>query len=100
MKQTRSLNSRGWGIVALTAMVAIIASTIVTAGDDVGKAAKPKAVTDADLYQINCARCHAERYPKEHTDAQWKTIMLHMRVRAQLFGDDARKILSYLQENN
>lgn len=99
MNRLHSLNPRGWGIVAWVA-TAIIASMIVIVWADVGKAANPKAVTGADLYQMNCARCHVERYPKESTDAQWKTIMLHMRVRAQLVGDDARKILSYLQENN
>jgi hypothetical protein len=52
------------------------------------------------LYAINCNRCHAERYATERTDAQWKTIMLHMRIRAQLPADDAKAILKYLQENN
>lgn len=100
MNRLHSLNPRGWGIAAWAAMAAIIASVFVIAGANVGKAATPKAVTGADLYQINCARCHAERYAKERTDAQWQTIMLQMRVRGQLSGDDARKILKYLQENN
>lgn len=99
MNRLHSLNLRGWRIAAWVA-TAIIASTIVIAWAGVGKAATPKAVTGADLYQINCARCHVERYPKESTDAQWKTIMLHMRVRAQLPGEVARKILRYLQDNN
>lgn len=53
----------------------------------------------ATLYQTDCARCHAERYPTERTTAQWKTIMLHMRTRAQIPGKDARAILKYLQES-
>ncbi len=53
----------------------------------------------ATLYQIDCARCHAERYPTERTSAQWKTILLHMRTRAQIPGEDARAILKYLQDS-
>lgn len=49
---------------------------------------------------MECARCHAERYPAEHTDAQWKTIMLQMRSRAPLPATTAEAILQYLQENN
>jgi hypothetical protein len=42
----------------------------------------------------------SERYATERTDAQWKTIMLHMRTRAQIPAEDAKAILKYLQENN
>lgn len=56
--------------------------------------------TGAELYAMNCNRCHSERYPMEHTDAQWKTVMLHMRTRAQIPAKDARAILKYLQGSN
>jgi cytochrome c5 len=56
--------------------------------------------TGAELYSMNCNRCHAERYPTERTAAQWKTILLHMRVRANLPADQAEIILRYLQENS
>ena len=57
-------------------------------------------LTGAELYSIHCNRCHAERYPTERTAAQWKTIMLHMQVRANIPGNQARLILKYLQENS
>jgi mono/diheme cytochrome c family protein len=59
----------------------------------------PKKLTGAELYAINCARCHPERYATEFTTAQWKTIMLHMRVRANLPAAQAKTILKYLQED-
>jgi hypothetical protein len=59
-----------------------------------------KKLTGAELYAINCNRCHAERYPTEFTSAQWKTIMIHMRVRANLPAAQAREILKYLQEDS
>jgi hypothetical protein len=55
-------------------------------------------LTGAQLYAINCNRCHPERYPTEFNSAQWKTLMLHMRVRANLPARDAKKVLKYLQE--
>ena len=57
-------------------------------------------LTGAELYSINCNRCHPERYPTERTAAQWKTIMLHMQVRANLPADQSKLILQYLQENS
>src|ERR1039457_1981437 len=62
-------------------------------------AAKPQ-LTGAELYSIHCNRCPPERYPTERTAAQWKTIMLHMRVRATLPAEQARTILKYLQDNS
>ncbi|MGA2176568.1 MAG: cytochrome c [Verrucomicrobiota bacterium] len=64
------------------------------------KKAEKKKLTGAQLYQINCNRCHAERYPTEFTPAQWKTIVTHMRVRANLPAAQAREILKYLQEDS
>jgi cytochrome c5 len=104
---------------AFTAVVLVIfgASIAVVAGNDTNAPAaqapeppaavappakKPekKKLTGAELYQVNCNRCHAERYPTEFTTAQWKTVMLHMRVRANLPAAQAREILKYLQEDS
>jgi len=57
-------------------------------------------LSGAELYSMHCNRCHPERYPTERTAAQWKTIMLHMQIRANIPGFQARQILKYLQENS
>ena len=59
-----------------------------------------KKLTGAELYRINCNRCHAERYATEFTSVQWKTLMIHMRVRANLPAAQAREVLKYLQEDS
>jgi mono/diheme cytochrome c family protein len=67
------------------------------------KADKPaikRKLTGAELYALNCNRCHNERYPTEFAAAQWKTIMMEMRVRANLPAEQARAILKYLQEES
>ncbi len=59
-----------------------------------------KTLTGAELYAINCNRCHPERYAPERTPEQWKTVLLHMRTRASLPAEQARAILAYLQEDS
>ena len=61
--------------------------------------APQKKLTGSELYAIHCNRCHPERYPTEFTASQWKTIMLEMRVRANLPARQANEILKYLQED-
>jgi len=71
-----------------------------TSSTNAVKGAVKYQLTGAELYSIHCNRCHPERYPTERTAAQWKTIMLHMQVRASIPGQQARLILQYLQENS
>jgi cytochrome c5 len=59
-----------------------------------------RQLTGAELYSMHCNRCHPERYPTERTAAQWKTLMLHMQVRANLAAGQSKLILQYLQENS
>jgi mono/diheme cytochrome c family protein len=100
MNPFRSLHPHAGAVAIVTAAVVISASALVAfAKNDDAKPAKKK-LTGEQLYAINCNRCHAERYATERTDAQWKTIMLHMRTRAQIPADDAKAVLKYLQENN
>lgn len=63
------------------------------------KKAEKKKLSGAELYQTHCSRCHPERYATERTEGQWKTIMLHMRVRANLPADQAKAVQKYLQED-
>jgi mono/diheme cytochrome c family protein len=64
------------------------------------KASKETKYSGADLYAMHCSRCHPERYATERTGTQWKTLMLHMRVRANLPSEQAKVILKYLQEDS
>ena len=98
--------STRWLVVA-AAMVALSVICLRAADTKPEKEAKPDKKTEktakfsgADLYAMHCGRCHPERYATERTAAQWKTLMLHMRVRANLPADQAKTILKYLQEDS
>jgi|ERR1035437_1544760 cytochrome c5 len=91
--------------VAFLAIALATNGVLITAAqaDDAKPAAKPaapakKKLNGAELYAINCNRCHPERYPTEFTSGQWETLMLHMRVRANLPTKQAKVILKYMKE--
>lgn len=54
----------------------------------------------ARLYSDTCGRCHNLRPATERTDANWTTIVAHMRARAVIGKSDARAILAFLQATN
>jgi mono/diheme cytochrome c family protein len=54
----------------------------------------------AQAWADTCARCHNFRDPREFSDVQWRAVMLHMRIRANLSGQQARDILGFLQGSN
>lgn len=83
------------------AIAASTNSVALTVNPPESKKVKVKIrLTGAELYSINCNRCHQERYPTERTGAQWKTIMLHMQIRANIPVSQARLILEDLQDNS
>ncbi len=68
-------------------------------------AGAPKFLTAQELkggevWDNNCNRCHNYRVISERTDRQWKIIVNHMRVRANLSGQEAKAVLKYLQKRN
>jgi mono/diheme cytochrome c family protein len=116
-RQPRGFRSAGLGLALAASLIWFASGTPVAAEDSTNavaqaaSAAKPadappakpaepahNKLTGVELYAIHCNRCHPERYPVEFNQTQWKTLMLHMRVRANLPADQAREILKYLQE--
>jgi hypothetical protein len=51
----------------------------------------------AQLWTDNCMRCHNLRGPETYSAAQWEVTVHHMRLRANLTGQEARKITEFLQ---
>jgi cytochrome c5 len=62
--------------------------------------AQPDEPAGAELWAENCSRCHNIRSPRSYSSAQWETIVHHMRLRANLTGDEARLITQFLQASN
>jgi hypothetical protein len=101
----QSLKPRILAAVGLAVIVVSIYTTaepVVYAGPETApvKPTEKASLSGADLYAIHCNRCHPERYATEFTSAHWKTIMTHMRVRANIPAEQAREILKYLQQDS
>lgn len=50
-----------------------------------------------ELWSNNCLRCHNIRPPGMYTDAQWDVIVHHMRLRANITGQEQRAIVEFLK---
>jgi hypothetical protein len=58
---------------------------------------KAEPLSGAELWALNCSRCHMARSPGEFTAAQWQIILRHMRVRANLPAAQVREIQKFMQ---
>ena len=54
----------------------------------------------AELWGQTCNRCHNFRSPTSLTDSQWDVVLMHMRLRANLTGEEQRAILEFLKTGN
>jgi hypothetical protein len=50
-----------------------------------------------ELWSNNCLRCHNIRPPTMYSDAQWDVIVHHMRIRANITGQEQRAIVEFLK---
>lgn len=51
----------------------------------------------AQVWSENCTRCHYVRPPNYYSAAQWTVVVRHMRSRANLTGEEERKVTAFLQ---
>lgn len=93
---TRHFHFRTW--IAMAASVATLAAlpSVVAAQDTTANA----IAEGARVYGATCGRCHNPRSPLERSDRDWVTIANHMRVRANLTGEQVRSVLAFLEATN
>lgn len=100
MSLFRVLTARLSKGAALAVIGAAMAGILLTAcATNKTDASAKKKLSGGDLYSIHCSRCHAERYATEYNAMQWKTLVMHMRVRANVPEAQAKEIVKYLGED-
>ncbi len=52
-----------------------------------------------ELWSNNCVRCHNIRPPTMYGNAQWDVIVHHMRLRANITGQEQRAIVEFLKSS-
>jgi hypothetical protein len=88
-------------VSVIASIICVVCAPLVSTGPPAApeKPVQTSTLSGATLYAIHCNRCHPERYATEFTAAHWKSIMIHMRVRANLPAAQAQEILKYLQQD-
>ena len=56
-----------------------------------------RGLSGEELWSNNCKRCHNIRPPTMYSDAQWDVIVHHMRLRANITGQEQRAIVAFLK---
>jgi cytochrome c5 len=49
-----------------------------------------------NLYETNCAKCHALRLPAEHSKEKWGPILQKMQRKAKLSDDEITAVKEYI----
>lgn len=77
----------------LTFLVLSLCTTPVFAGNN----SKKTTVDPDDAYKNNCMRCHGA--VRQYLPRQTATIVMHMRVRANMTAEETQAILQYLADS-
>jgi mono/diheme cytochrome c family protein len=82
------------------ALTGCTTNALKTGASDDTQGAVSEEASGAQLWAENCSRCHNIRPPQSFSNAQWQTITHHMRLRANLTGQETRTITEFLQSSN
>src|SRR5258708_6616685 len=96
------------GKVTMVTLAMLILLSTQGHAEEVNRDARPQAKQesaessepDSHLWSVNCGRCHNKRSPEQFSDQQWGVILRHMRLRANLTGEEERMILAFLRSAN
>lgn len=84
-------------------MKTVIKSIVIPALFAAGAFAMPPEQGDpengAKVWANTCVRCHNVRPPSNLSERAWKISMKHMRVRANLTGEETRDVLAFILDS-
>lgn len=78
----------------------VVSATAQESGMQAAEVDRAAFARGAQAWAENCGRCHNIRAASELTDEEWKVSVTHMRIRANIPGDVARDIITFLQASN
>ena len=91
---THTSSVRFWTLAVATVTWLSVAAACTSTGTS------SVSPSGTELWSQHCSRCHNIRSPSEFSDSEWDAVMLHMRIRADLTGGEARSILAFLKASN
>jgi mono/diheme cytochrome c family protein len=99
-RTTRRVSTFTFFIAGVVGLFAIVGCAGTSGENAPGNTMQDNSKPGAQVWGESCARCHNIRPPASLTDAEWELAGLHMRVRANLTGDETRKVVEFLQMAN
>jgi cytochrome c5 len=63
-------------------------------------APQPDPRSGAEIWAQTCNHCHNLRSPSTYGPHQWEVALYDMRVRANLTGEEQRKVLAFLKASS
>ncbi|MDB5355229.1 MAG: cytochrome c, class [Phycisphaerales bacterium] len=98
----------GQWVIAIIVVASLTMIGCDSTGKEEGSATRPALAglftpppkTGSQLWAENCTRCHYSRPPTQYSAQQWDVIVTHMRLRADLTGQETREITKFLQASN
>jgi cytochrome c5 len=100
---TSKLNYQSLGLIAVSFAITGLCWQALAGPNQSSKAetesasANETGLSGEELWTMNCQRCHNIRPPTMYSNAQWDVIVHHMRVRANITGEEQRAILEFLK---
>jgi hypothetical protein len=101
------MTRNGLHITALVLLICLCAGWKIFAGPKVDQTTTQSGgavssdsymgLSGEELWSNNCLRCHNIRPPTMYSDAQWDVIVHHMRLRANITGQEQRAIVEFLK---
>lgn len=91
------------GLIALAPLVLTIGWLVAGASalaQDQQRPDPAQIARGSVAWSNHCQRCHNLRSPSELNDAEWNVAVTHMRVRANIPGQQARDITAFLKSSN
>jgi mono/diheme cytochrome c family protein len=82
-------------VVLFLSVMNVVMPALGSAEDDGSRKALVRQ--GARLWSPYCGSCHNARPPAERSPAEWDTLIMHMRARANMSGGDARALVEYLK---
>ena len=86
--------------IAFVSLVMAVGLLVSAACTSTGSKDGSPAKGGAELWAQNCRRCHNFRSPSGYSDSEWDVAMFHMRVRANLTGEEYEAIRQFLKASN
>jgi len=84
----------------LSGAMLLAMSCMSTTSSNADAAAPVAQKSGSTLWAQNCRRCHNFRSPSDYSDSEWEAAMFHMRIRANLTGDEYELIREFLKSSN